>query len=158
MTAVIISLAEAIVTELNSDPVTNFGLSFKAERSYADWKDELKDLDVLKVDVIPITYPQFELGTHDAIDHQATCQIVMRKRLIPATDRNSDTGRVINAVVDKYVEAMQKVAAYFVKLELSDYIAATWVKCGFPMCYDRQHLRDNSQYTGIVEVTYEVLE
>lgn len=154
MSAVMVAVADALLTDLNADPEGNFDTYFVAERSYAEWDDTLEDEDELHVDVVAGKHPKSELADRGgSILHEVTVQIVVRQRL----RRRPETKRFQLDGVDRLVLLNQTIFDYFVLHELSTLTTATWRDSKLVTDYVRKHLRENSQYTGISEVSFEVI-
>ena len=153
MAAVIVDVADAITTDLNIDPATNFGLAFVAERSDGEFDRLLKDIDLLHVDVVPAGHPSFLLSNiGGAIDHQAAVQVILRKRLVVGTNE-----RFLRSDVNALRLALQKIAVFFVRRELTTLTTATWISTEIEVDCNRSDARENHQYTGIVRIVYEVI-
>src|SRR5262245_19436785 len=85
--AELIKVADGIVAELKAVYTAGqfAGLSpllgldqFTPERSYADWADELDEIDKLKVDVVPIGYDEAELETPVSVGYLCRSHIGVR--------------------------------------------------------------------------------
>lgn len=155
MAAVAVDVAKAILNALNSDPLTDFGVAFTAVRSYAEWDELLEDLDTLHVDVVPAKHRKTELADRGgAILHEVGIHVATRKRLrVDETTQRFDLDEV-----DDLVLLTEKISDHFIQLELATLSGATWIECKIISDYVRKHLRTNSQYTGIVEIAYEVID
>ena len=156
MEAFIEDLVDAVVFELNDDPLTNFGMSFEAEPSNGEDELLLKDIGSLVIHVVPAGHPLFILADRGSnIDHQATVQIVIRKRMKVGSDK-----KLPRAEVRELRLLTQKIAALFVELELSTLTNATWLvdENRQPIETDgfNEHMRQ-SQYTGVVRMTYQLV-
>lgn len=156
MSEPLIDVAEAVVVDLNLAPLSNFGFAFTALLSYAEWDLELTD-NTLHVDVVPVGYMTSELADRSGqVEHAVAVHIAVRKRLKRATL----TKRFVPADVKALITATRKINDFFVLRELTTMASAIWVQVPgespIESAYDRDHLRLNSQFTGIVKVAYEV--
>lgn len=163
MAADIVDIADAIVTDLNDDPATNFGISFTAVRSEAEWDDALESEGDPQVDVVPAGHPRFSLAERPAdpadpadvrVDHQVEIQVILRQRFRKGSDK-----KLPQSSIDTLRLATQKIAKRY--LGWSPTSTATWVPTAGdkPIEADgvRAHFRQHHQYTGIVKLTYEVV-
>lgn len=152
--AVMVDVADAVLTDINADPEGNFGEFFVARRSYGEWDDQLEEIDQLFVDVVPAKHPLSEAADRSgAVLHHVDVQIVVRRRL----RRTAETKRFRLSEVDGLLQLNENIFNYFIQHPLSDLATATWRESKLVTDYVRRHLRDFSQYTGISQVTYEVI-
>lgn len=157
MGAAVADIADAIVTELNADPHTNFGVTFDASRSFAEWDESLEDLDTLHVDVVPSKWETLLLDRGDGtgattnIRHSVTMQIVVRKRFSRQSNERFRLGDI-----DAMLLLLQRINDFFVQNEPVGVSNANWSQSRIAAGYTRDHLRNNGQYTGVVEITCDV--
>lgn len=161
----LIEVAKAIVDDLNADPGGNFGTGFTAVRSYAEWEIALRDVGELKVDVVPVAYLLNEMADRNGtLLYQVAVHIGVRKRL----RRDSDTTRFDLAEVDDLVQLTRRLSDWFASdsgrpHELAAYPQAMWIAEGVKnnrseilQTCDKKMLRTGGQYTGVIQVLYEV--
>jgi len=157
------------LTDLNTDPSTNFGVDFTAVRSYAEWDVKLEEMDSLHVDVVPAGQPVCRLADRGGtIEHQVVAHIGVRKRF----RRDQQTRRFELSEVDDLILITQKISEFFSSdsitgrpRTLSDFPKASWLEEGeggnrsqiLQLC-DKAMLRQHSQYTGVVQLVYEVFQ
>ena len=171
MTAALGRISAAIATDLDADPLANFGYSFETIESGGDWDLELEDdgprdnpnrlhVDLVGVrDMMTLASTVAADGTKN-IRHACTFQIIVRRRLA-AKDRVESSGRISFPVVQGLTECVEKIAMYFVGRELSTLADANWTSedgDGIESIRYPATLRENSQFTGIGRVSYELVE
>jgi len=158
MGSVLADVSDAVTTDLNLDPATNFGVTFTAVRSYGEWDEKLKEgLDDLQCDVVPVRYDEENLrrsGGYNTTQHHVSCHIALRKRLVRATGTELFT----LSDIDDLTEALEKIARFFTVRELSTLDTAAFIESRIVTPYVRRHLREMDQYTGIVLITYEIVK
>ena len=154
--SLLIALADLVTASLNE---AQFGVDgFVAERNYADWEDTLKDLDQLHIDVVPVGHPASELATRGSTAYVCRIDIGIRKRFGEA-DQDTSTGRVGMEAVDKLVLLVERIHEHFAHSDnrrLSDTIDAAWNDTTIRSSWDRPHLREHRQFTGIIRLGYRV--
>lgn len=174
--AVLVSVAKAITKELDAAFIAGtFGAQYReqrAKRSYADWDEALEDLDTLHVDVVPVGpgNPKLVMLTRSAWEYVVSVQIGVRKRF-GHTDQDSTTGRILAEEIDALILLLEKIGKYFMPSQttqtgrrLADMPEAVWMPevgerergTEFQTSFDREMLRNNRQYIGIVRLTYKV--
>lgn len=158
-------VADAIVAELNAAAGSGaFGDEFvamQARRSYACEDMKLRDVGVLRVDVIPSVW-QTELATRNSVKHTIGCDIGVRYRF-PDDFQDAETGLVDSAPVDDLVALLHQLWEYFMPAtdsgdprQLTDLPGAAWESTEIKAPFVPQHLEEMQQYTGIVQVTFAV--
>ena len=160
MAAVIVDLADAIATELTAASLATFGVTFTAESSYADWHDELEDMDTLHVDVVPVRHEDSELADRGRTKYGMTVDVGFRKRF-GTSSQSSSTGRITKADIDALVLMVEKAHEWFVDnggRKLSTMPNAVWESTDIRATYIRKILRDKRMYVGVVRVKYEVVK
>jgi hypothetical protein len=128
--------------------------------SYADWELQLKDADVLHVDVVAVTTDQaLELVTRGGkVHYTIPVDIGVRKHFSDG-DHESD-GSIKKASVDPLVLLVQEIHETFAETRMADFAianaSATWKGTDILISPLRKHLHEFQQFTGIVRVTFEV--
>ena len=163
MGAVLIEVADAVSDALNGH---DFGIPFTAQRSYADWNDELADLAEVKVDVVPFrSVPDLDsVGTYEI---PVTIDILIRKHF-DYSDQDSDQ-TIPNEIIDPLIKLVQDVWEFFApsqangahtgRLTLTSGLSAAWDSdnpARVMADYVRPHLRKMRQFTGWIRVGYVV--
>lgn len=159
MTAVLVQLAEAITAELAAASFD--GLSFDPVRSYADWELELRELNVLNVDVVPVAYDETDLDGRGSVGYACSIDIGVRKRF--GQSDLEKCGSVVLAEIDRLVLFVQELHEFFIKASsdttigrrLQNYTDASWRETRITSTYSQKHLRDMQMFLGIVRVTYD---
>lgn len=160
MAAVLVDLADAIATELSAASLTTFGVTFTAESSYADWHDELTDLDTLHVDVVPVRHEDSELADRGSTKYGLTVDVGFRKRF-GTSSQSSSTGRITKADIDALVLMVEKAHEWFLGdggRQLASLPVAVWESSDIRASYVRKMLRDKRLFVGVVRVKYEVVK
>lgn len=157
MTAVLVSIADAIKDEINS--MTGLIREVTAERSYADWDLPLDDFDQLQVDVVPVNTAETELDARGQTRYLCRTYIGVRYRFRPE-DRVAASGRIDLEQIDELIELLEQFHDEFIKegngRRLTSYTTAVWQETSIRTWYIREHLREHGQFTGIIETSYEV--
>lgn len=150
---VLVDVADALVWELTTRP---FSLAFACERSYADWELPLEEsADALRVDVAPVGTMPADLDTREASEYRPACDIVVRRRMLPANYVTS-TKRLSLAKVDELVKLVEEIHDFLCAERLSKLPDAVWQETRILAAYKPSHLRTYHQFTGIVRVTYAI--
>jgi len=153
-----IQIADAIASELNGE---DFGLEFKAERSYADISSPLEDMDVLKVDVVPWS-AESTLNSRGSLLYTVETDVVIRKRFEPRT-QDVRTGRIPVADIDLLMKLRQDIKEFFEPSQasqdgrsLADVPDAVWSGTRTMAAYVRGHLKTLRQFTAWIRIEYEI--
>lgn len=152
--AAIVRVADAVTAAISGN---DFGVEFETERSYADWKQALEELDCLRVDVVPVIHNEADVSTRDnRVDYTCQVDVAIRKRF-NQSDQNAVDGRVANSEIDRLVLLVEQIFEFLThpdRRRLSDSI--TWESAKVLWTCNRKDLRDNRQFTGLVRYTYDV--
>ena len=154
--SLIIDLADAIVADLKA---ADFGIVIPWERSYADWDLELKDPETTdpRGDVVPVMDGDVQLANRGVLEIDADIVIAIRKRF-KASDVD-EVGRLYKDEIDSLVNVMQAVLVHLVKgRPIND---AAWKADKSKQVrawYDRDALKNKSQFTGMIRLPYRVLK
>ncbi len=151
MAAVLVDAAEAVKTGLNSASLSQ---SFRAERSYADWDMELEDIDTLRVDVVPVAHEDSDLADRGHIAYECAIDVGIRKRF--SQDDQAMSGRVATDEVDALVLLVEDVVELFAGKVLTDFTSGIWHEAEVRASFNRAHLRELRQFTGIVRLPFDV--
>lgn len=159
--ATLVAVAKAITKELNNAAAGTFDRRFTAERSYGDWAIALEELNKLKVDVVPA------VGAHRAFTrgkwlYVISTEVGVRERFTES-DIDQTTGRINVEAIDILVRVTEQIGQYFAATSrrLSDLTGAVWFPEGdsgtdFRVWFVPEHLKEHSQFTGIVRLVYGV--
>lgn len=150
--ALIADIAQAVVDAINA---ADWSQDLEAERSYADWDDELSERDTLRIDVVPVDSPTVDLQTRGSIRWSVGVDIAVRKRF--GTDaRTPDKGRLANAKIDALIGLVEEFAAYFVTDRFASLEASSvaWQSTTIPALYISEHLRQYGQFTGLIRLGF----
>lgn len=156
MTAVLVQVAEAVKDLLNGH---TFSQPVQAERTYPNFSMELKDLNTLRVDVVAVGHPTSELATRGSVNYLCHVDIGIRKKF-EREDREADTRRVSNEAIDPLVYLVEELHEFLCgedqrRLTNPAGLDATWSETKIRATYIKEHLKDWSQFTGIIRVGYE---
>ena len=156
--SILIDIAEAVKDEINS---AGFGRDFKAERSYADWDVKLEDVDVLRVDVVPVRCDPRQ-ASRGLIEYECAVDIGIRKRFGSSTTETA-TGRIQQDRIDELMELSQRISDYFLPSQavsgqdghpLTDVPEACWLQTENRAAFVPKHIREARQFTSIFRVTF----
>lgn len=168
MTAVPILLAEAITTAIN-DAVDEsyFETAFSARRSYPDWDIDYKDLQGFGDPVVDVVFVSGQASGGDTIEldsagsqnYQPSVDICVRYRF-GASDRDSETGRLLNGPVDNLVSLVEQLhelmaSERMTSLQLNDTLVADWFNANVRTYVNQRRLREG-YFEGVVRVNYSV--
>ena len=165
--AELIKVADGIDAELKAgytaghfgDLAQFLGLdAFTPERSYADWADELEQIDVLKIDVVPIAYDEAELQTPFMVGYVCRSHVGVRYKF-PRSDTDGDKGRIAKASIDRLVLFVQDIDSFFRKeahRRLTSFPEAAWQEGKIVSTYSRKYLRDQRLFFGLLRMTHAV--
>ena len=159
--AVLIQVADAIAAELTTAQLGGLfvGLeAFTPERSYADWENDLEELNGLRVDVVAATYESNELDSRGSVAYLCSVDVGVR-RWFNRSQTNPDTqGRIKKAEIDRLVLFVQELNEFFLNQGAGRRLAtlerAVWQDCKIRSTYSRKHLRLHRMFLGIVRPFY----
>lgn len=165
MTAVPILLADAVTTVINTaEAASTFGIAFTARRSYPDWDLNYEDLESTAVDVVFVSGQSsggdiIELDSADSLNYEPSVDVCVRHRFGPS-DRESKTGRLLNASVDplvKLVEQLQELlaAGRDTELTIDTGIEASWLDAQVRTYVNQRRLREG-MFEGVVRINFHV--
>lgn len=150
MASPMIDAAKAVLDELNGNAWSE---SFTAERSYADWDLDLEDF-TLHVDVVlAAAAVEIELSDREgSLDYVVPIQVVIRKRF-GVDDRTN--GKLNVTEIDSLVQLFDDIFDFFTVDRFSGYPAIIWKETRVITASERRSLRENSQYTGVIELRFD---
>lgn len=160
MPAVLITLADAIAAELNA--ATWEGLTFEANRNYGDYDIELKELGVLRVDVVPAEYTDTDQDGRGSVGYGLAVDIAIRKRFDQSDLEKC--GKIVLAELDRLVLLVEELHEFFIApsgattigRRLQNYTDASWRETAIRSNASRDHLRKMQMFLGVIRVTYDV--
>lgn len=143
--AVIMDIADAVVTELNGAPEGTFREAFTAQRLYQPVFD-LAEMKTLHVTVVP-----------NAVDLQAAGRDLMQEdhAIDVAIQKKLDSGD--NAEIDALMDLVQDVADFFKLRRLTAYPAAVWSKTENKPVFYPNHIEQMRQFTSVLTITFRVI-
>lgn len=152
--AVLTTIADAITAELAAAVRDGKfeGMQFTPERSYADWDDDLKDLDCLRVDVVPVGHEDASRETRGSLKYDCSIDIGVREKF--GAEARDKHGRIQVERVDRLALLIEEIHEFFISRRLTGLEAAVWVETKIVSSYDREKLRDLGLFVGFVRVTY----
>jgi hypothetical protein len=158
MSSVLLQVADSLAGELAGH---NFSVPFAAVRSYADAEYELHAAaGALQCDVVPASELKTELDDRGHVRYLASVWIVLRQKFAGADIEQvgaSEQTRVKPAAVDPFVALVEEVSEWLTGLaRLTGYPDAVWNSTNIEAAVVHKHLREWSQFTGILKTTYEV--
>lgn len=147
--AEIVKIADAIQQELAAG---TFSQPFEPVRSYSG-RTELKDLDTLRVDVVPDA-EEVDITTRKSMSFDCRVQIWIRKRFGPDASDEA-TGEIEVEELDAMAALEQEIAEFFGLRRLAVYPSATFRAVTIPVPSIPEHIDKFRQFTGAVHVTYQ---
>ena len=141
--AVIIDIADAVVTELNGG---TFSQAFTAERHYKP-VFELPEMKTLHVTVVPKGI-ETRLATRGLLQHDYQIDVAVQKKL--------SAGAADNAEIDALMGLVEEIADFFKGRNL-DSAGAVWVATENTPVYSPEHLSELRQFTSVLTLTFRVL-
>ena len=140
--ALIIDIADAVVTELNAAPAGTFDPAFTALRRVLPEFD-LPDLAELRVTVVP---KAVEINGSTRLTSQFDCQIDIgvQKKL----------GKDIDTETEGLCGLVDSIAGYLRSRSLAAAPHALWVRTRNDPVYAPEHLADQRAFTSVLTVTY----
>jgi hypothetical protein len=155
MASASIQVADAIVDTLNSH---NFGIPFEAERNYADWDEVLQSVG-FRVDVMPAGYKSAELLNRAEIKYGCLAYIVVRNKF--GDEDKLDDNKIDPDKIDEMVELCEAIHEWLAPNQsqgrnghLPSFPDAAWDETVVTTEFDRKHLRESGQFTGVLRVGY----
>ena len=146
MTAVVVEIADAVVAALNgatlSQPVT-------AERYYLPEFD-LKDMDTLHVSVVPAELDE-EIADRARDRAEYKIHVAVQKRVA-----KQDPPGLDQAAIDGLMQLVQEIDDLFRHKTLAGYEPAAWTKTENKPIFDPKHLKESSQFTSLLVLTFRV--
>jgi hypothetical protein len=158
MAAVLVQVADAVVELLNT--VDTFSQSFTAERKYPHSLTPLEKIRGRRVDVVPSSHFDTELGTRGTVTYVVRVVIVIRERFTQ-DDRQEETseGRPIsNEAVDELVALVEEINEFFCgdterTQTNSDNLKMDWQETKILSTYDHEQLK-TGLFDGRIQVDY----
>ena len=147
MTATVVTIADALVVELNGH---QFSQDFAAVRAYLP-SYELKDMDTLHVTVVPAEY---EGSPNDRTrdDERHTLHIAVQQRF-----KSAANGVVALDSLDALMALCEEIRDFLRTLVLAGCPDARRVKTETKPIYDPKHLAELGQFTGLLAFTYRIV-
>lgn len=153
--AVLVRIAEGIKNEIAGESFG--GMKLKPIRSYADWDEQLKEETKLRIDVVPVIHRTTELMDRGSVLYVCDVQIGIR-----SNDPNlmASDGHASLARIDRLVLLVEQINEFFIAAgngrKLANITDAAWRETAIRQTYVRNHLREWSQFTSIIQVTYQI--
>jgi len=162
--AISVGIAKAVTSLIDAATLSQ---DFTPERSYAEWeldlskqaKDsgwELSDADKLHVDVVAHTTQQdSELSGRGFLRYSVPVQIAIRKKFGQEA-QDDDTGRIAIAKIDELIKLTEEIHVLLTEADLDDQYNSKWNDAPKIIAAPvKAHLRQISQFTGIIEGTFD---
>lgn len=134
------------------------GLTFTAEGGWADWDEELKESDGLRVDVVGNNPDGGDPLSRSRRKYLVSLDLYVRKKF-GQSDR--ENGRVKKSVVDRLVKLVQELREFY---DPAEQLAGTTDQANFAdwdghskilFSWSRKHLR-SGMFFGAVRMVFEV--
>ena len=146
MTATVVSIADAIVVQLNAHP---FSLPFTAVRGYVPTY-ELADMSTLHVTIVPMDYVgEPHDRSRDREEHRV--HIAIQQRL------TATGGSVLVSDLDPLMALVEEIRDYLRHERLIAFPIVRRIKTLNKPIYDPKHLAELGQFTSLLTLTYTVV-
>jgi len=143
--SIILEVADAVVSELNSSPVDTFDYPFVAKRLlYPEFS--LEELEELKVSVVPRAM-ETDPSSRLYVTHEFTVDVGIQKRL----------GGEIEAEVESMLKLTEEINAYLRWRPLKAKEGLSWAKGKNDPLYVPEHLVNERVFTSVITITYRML-
>jgi hypothetical protein len=158
MSSLLLAVADALAEELSAH---GFSRPFTAARTYADAEYQLETADgTLQCDVVPASELKTELDERGSVRYLASVFVVFRQKFAEADIEQvaaSELARVKAPAVDPLVALVEEVNEFLTGVaRLTNYPVAVWSSTNIEAAIVHKHLREWSQFTGIIKTAYEV--
>jgi len=158
--AVMHKVAQAVATEINTQDPGSWALDLQppAVFSYADWDEQLEDLDCLHVDVVPAGFSETEIDDRGDIAYLVQTDIGIRKRFTQ-DHQSSNTSRIELAHLAQLALLTEQLYEHFAAASaaarLPTLTQAVYSSSEIKAPYLRKHLRELRQWTSIISITHD---
>jgi len=142
-------LADAIAAVINASGL----VAVTAAASWADWDEELQDLDTLNIDVVPSEVTS-ELNDRGELVYTLGTDIGIRQRFGQA-NQDSGTGRIARASLDALSLLTEQMHELFAADRPTTQTQAVWLEVEYKAPFIRKHLREFRQWTSIIKTTHD---
>jgi hypothetical protein len=158
MSSVLLAVADALAADLTAHA---FSVPFAATRTYADAEYQLETADsAVQCDVVPASKLKTELDDRGTVRYLASAFVVFRRKFAGADIEQvgtSEQSRVKAASVDPLVGLVEETSEWLTsQARLTNHPDAVWDSTNIEAAVVHKHLREWSQFTGIIKTTYEV--
>ena len=158
MSSVLLAVADALAADLTQH---SFSVPFSAARTYADCEYQLDAVDdSLQCDVVPASELKTELDDRGTVRYLASAFVVFRRKFAGSDIEQvgtSEQTRVKASAVDPLVALVEEANEWLTAQErLTNLSDAVWNSTNVEAAVVHKHLREWSQFTGIIKTTYEV--
>jgi hypothetical protein len=158
MSSILLAVADALAADLTAH---GFSLPFTAARTYADAEYQLGTADgTLQCDVVPASELKTELYDRGTVRYLASAFVVFRQKFAGSDIEQvgaSEQTRVKASAVDPLVGLVEEANEWLTALErLTNHPDGVWNSTNIEAAVVHKHLREWSQFTGIIKTTYEV--
>lgn len=144
--AVVIEIADAVVAALNGATLSQ---SFTAERLYLPEFD-LPTMDTLHVSVVPAELDE-ELADRTRDRAEYKIHVAVQKRV-----SKPDVSGLNTQAIDGLMQLVEEIGDLFRHKRLAGFEEAHWVKTENRPIYDPKHLKEHSQFTSLLVLTFRV--
>jgi hypothetical protein len=140
--ALVINIADAVTTELNTAPAGTFDQSFTAVRHVLP-EFELSELIGLKVTVVPKGV-DISGSTRSVCQHDVQIDIGVQKKL----------GKDLDTEVATMCGLVDEIASFLEKRPLAAALNVAWVRTENNPVYAPEHLAGQRVFTSVLTLTY----
>lgn len=143
--SLITTIADAVVTELNSAPAGTFAQAFTAARHYRPQFD-LAELKTLRVSVVPKGIGITGL-MRNANQHDVSIDVAVQKKV---TEPDASE-------LDGWMLLTEQIADFFRLRRLAALPEALWMKTDNVPVYSPEHLEQKQVFTSVLTLTFRVV-
>lgn len=160
--AEIVDIAEGIKEQIKWH---RWGYEFCVERSYANVREELREINTLRIDVVPWT-TTIEFNAVGNITHACEVDILIRKRF--KGKQNEVDGAIPNYHIDPLMKVVTDIYEFFIPCQnadpalarsgrqLANIPGAYWQETRLISHCIRGHIQQLRQFTGWIRLTYTI--
>lgn len=151
--AVVVELADAVVTALNGE---SFSQEFTSARKYRPVFD-LKDLTTLTVTVVARSV-EVSLATRDMLAERYAVDVAVQKQLSASADSDEETAAIVTAA-DALMLLVEEIRDFLVLAEitLTGSVLAKCLEVRNTPVYDPEHFDKHRCFTSVVIATYDLV-
>jgi len=141
--ALIVDIADAVVTELNAG---TFSQTFRAARHYRP-QFRLEEMKDLHVTVVPKGVEATTVS-RSGVQYDISVDVAVQKKLEKET----------NTDLDPLMNLAEEIANFFRLRRLTQYPGASWLRSENDPAWSPGHLEELGQFTSVLTLTFRVVK